>query len=1675
MPLDGDSLKVARGRLTQVFQFLQEFNQLRNPVKRLISEQPWVLWFRDLPDHASISRGVISEVPVGEVGAADTTDTGRPSTADDFILKVSRPALTRAPGPAAEIAERLLPGWDNIDGAVRVHPSRNEPDETGQSIIVQFEDDPRRPRLLSRWQEQRNEWVRNERPARDALKIFERLYELRGLIERESERVELALGDGILNWRLPEGGMHHPVLLQRLQLEFDPSIPQFTISETDQPVELYSALFRSSDLDGRVIGRCLEELQRGPYHPLGDDATSGFLRSLVVQLSAHGQFVGQGQPQGNTDYPRIGRAPVLFLRTRTLGFATAIEEVLKDLQRGQVPPQSLTRLVGIEPPPSDTQPGNLANPPFLGNEDDHILLSKPANLEQLQIADRLERYGSVLVQGPPGTGKTHTIANLIGHLLAQGKSILVTSHTTKALRMVREQVIEELRPLCVSVLERDASGRDQLKDSINSIVAKSSNDANQLDHEANDLDSRRWDILAKLRQAREKLLQARNDEYESIVVAGENHDPSEAARRTASTKAQDSWIPGPVTPGALLPLPQRELIDLYRTNEEVTPEDERELAAALPRPEELLAPVDFERVVEDLYRLSSENLTLREDLWGDPREADDPEVLEALLQQLVRAVELLEESTSWKLAAINAGRVGSIEREPWGNLISLITRVAEESAQAQEIIVRYAPFVDDESLEDQARILDQIITHLVDGGRLGWWTLLTHATWKRLLTKVRVAEVPPQRVEHFHALKTLVSLKLSRRELLERWERQVVPLGAPGVAELGDRPELRLAQFCQPISDALDWYAKVWIPLEKEVEQHGFQWQVFLREMPPNLSENGELLRLRDAVLGDLPSIFAARANGSRQNSLVKRLWELTVHLDLQVGGEGSAQVVRRLREAVTGRAPVAYYKGFERLVELNSRRTALNLRQTLLLRLEVSASVWADAIRVRRPPHDGWNMPGDPAAAWLWRQLHDELERRGSISLEALQKEIEELSGPKGQLQQTTAKLIDRRAWAAQIRRTSLSQRQDLTGWLQMTNNKIRGGTSRHTPRRQAEAQRLLSQCQTAVPVWIMPLSRVVENFNPAQSRFDVVIVDEASQLDVMGLLALYMGKQVIVVGDDEQVSPAAVGLNLDQVNQLQDQFLRGIPNPLLYDGQTSVYDFAYTCFGGVIRLAEHFRCVPDIIQFSNDLSYNGEIEPLRDGSSVQLKPHTIAYRVEGASSKDRLNEAEALTLASLLIAATEQLEYQQNEKGEPVSFGVISLVGEEHAYLIDSLLHHHLSPVEYERRRIVCGNAAHFQGDERDVMFLSVVDAPRETKLDLLEAGPTGRFRKGLSIVDSSQEDRLGLRQAGMFKKRFNVAASRARDQMWIIHSLDPQIHLQVNDLRRRLIEHAQNPKALMQLLERGERRTESVFERQVLRHLVSAGYRVTPQWKVGYKRIDLVVEGGGKRLAVECDGDRSHPLDKLREDMIREADLRRLGWTFERIRGSRLFRDPDGAMRPVFTHLETLGVTKESLSPTTEVDSSADSELRDRIVRRADELRREWQNETVKRSDPTYQRQTTPNQQASRTHGPQSDSPAGENRGPDGPRQPLLIDLSNADTLGGTKFDLIPYLSERSIETIDNRPSGGSLWVIGGRDELSSLMKELGGRGIKFTFSPNGGRATGRRPSWFTKWSDSPGGWR
>ena len=229
-------------------------------------------------------------------------------------------------------------------------------------------------------------------------------------------------------------------------------------------------------------------------------------------------------------------------------------------------------------------------------------------------------------------------------------------------------------------------------------------------------------------------------------------------------------------------------------------------------------------------------------------------------------------------------------------------------------------------------------------------------------------------------------------------------------------------------------------------------------------------------------------------------------------------------------------------------------------------------------------------------------------------------------------------------------------------------------------------------------------------------------------------MGKKVIVVGDDRQVTPLSVGTSEAAVDALCARHLEGrVKEPKLYDSRLSLYGLVQSMAFPAHMLVEHFRSVPEIIGWCSRLSYNGTIRPLRDASSSSLKPAVVPWRTRGTAGDNGVNEDEAQAVIRLLRAMIHDPAYDGK------TFGIIPMRSVHGAQVnrIRRLLVENFDPREIERRRIHCGIPAEFQGDERDVVILSLVDS----------AAPGLPLRKETDGAD------------GMMKKRWNVAVSRPR----------------------------------------------------------------------------------------------------------------------------------------------------------------------------------------------------------------------------------------------------------------------------------------------------------------------------
>jgi very-short-patch-repair endonuclease len=317
----------------------------------------------------------------------------------------------------------------------------------------------------------------------------------------------------------------------------------------------------------------------------------------------------------------------------------------------------------------------------------------------------------------------------------------------------------------------------------------------------------------------------------------------------------------------------------------------------------------------------------------------------------------------------------------------------------------------------------------------------------------------------------------------------------------------------------------------------------------------------------------------------------------------------------------------------------------------------------------------------------------------------------------------------------------------------------------------------------------------------------------------------------------------------------------------------------------------MPEIIEWSSAMFYrDAPLVPLRQFGADRLPPLRSRYVPHGYTtpgSGGLRNPVEAEALVAQVLACAEDPRYDGR------SFGVVVLQGSAQADLVRTQLNARMSVAEQQRRRLRVGTPPDFQGDERDVVFLSLVVAP-----------------------DSSTTSLTRLE----YQRRFNVAASRARDQVWVFHSVGLD-ELEPADLRHSYLSYvlarSHTPAEGLGWPARPAPRPRDVgadvahpsfdtlFEQRVYLALTERGYQVVPQAEINGRRVDLVVSGGQARMAVECDGDDPVPDEQAAHDFARERELRRAGWRFVRLRQSRFELDPQASLAPLWEALAEAGI--------------------------------------------------------------------------------------------------------------------------------------------------------------------------
>lgn len=1502
-------------KVISLFQFIAELNKLK---QKVVLKAKDYQWYRSIASFPKDSENI----KVYYRDYVQENDTEQPM---DILLAVHKPEFQHCPKPSEDILKWLNDGWNDYHIEVSIKEYNNinpvlSEEDTEEEPLENFYDNPKRVEDFHKWLEDRKVWATKQKTYDDTRSFFTELYKISVDLERDSETLELVVADGFIRDKNnPE--IDHPILTKRVKIYYDDMENTIYIKDTDVTTELYTVLFQNmEDINLGTINYMNEYLRQNDYHPLDRNELPVFFQRFIHQLSGESIYSDEGIPKEWEEQERLlmYRNPCYILRKKLDGALKTIEQIIENIEETDVIPNPIKDIVDggkidiLEETGEVSVEEQLA---AVGGESVNILLSKEANKEQLEIAQRIERYNAVLVQGPPGTGKTHTIANLMGHFLAQGKSILVTSHTQKALSVLKEKLVPGLQSLCVSML--DDSNIDMEK-SIDGITEYMSHFTSyELKNDMEKLAQERTKVINDLADVRKKLFAMIYKECNCIVYQGESVSPSEAAAYVLEHQEKLSYIPGKVRLYEPLPLNFAELNDLYRSNGEISSIDEMELSANLPNPNELMSIIEFEEVMQHLHdanrnldNISKKNIWKIENLIRERTVSIKGEDIELNLnypnQEAVKKLKSYISTFSgfepWKLHCAVDGKKGGQYRQLWLILIEQIEKTCE-----------YAEKILAERFGKDIRILNkdpeyveavkQLHEKYKQNSKISKLTLFLNKNLGIALDGATVDGHKPQNVEDCNLIIQTIEMNTIREQCASYWNNLIGKYGVPLFYDLDiNEPERVAANYISWIKRYLDWYDNEYTDLVDYINGVNITCDIVFKKNPldSEIVATEKILHSMNYIIPSICDVFdEINTIDHIYQQLEKNKNILT--LDKRV----ASNICKDILKAIENGDISMYRNAYRVLEQIYVKYDLQRKREEYLNKLSPIAFEWAEAIRNRTGIHGLEVMPSDLEEAWKWKQYYGIIEEITSEPFEELQKKSLFLSK---EYRDITAKYAEKCAWYQLLKRTEhdIDMKQALIGWKQ-TVKKIGKGTGKNAPMYRAEARKLMIKCQNAVPAWIMPISKALENLNPKENKFDVVIIDEASQSDISSLAILYMGKKLVIVGDDKQVSPMAVGVDIEKINSLKDMYITDkIPNAHLYDAKTSIYDIAATTFQPLM-LREHFRCVPEIIGFSNKLSYDFKIKPLRDGSKNLLKPAVINYRVENGERVGKTNPNEAKAIVALMKACMEQPEYCDK------TFGVISLLGDEQVKKIQEEIYNNIDIKECNKRRILCGNASNFQGDERDVIFLSLVDCSNGN-------GPL--TKQGYGTEDS-------------YRKRYNVATSRAKDQLWVVDSIDPANDLKPGDIRKELIEYSLHPEAITELQAQIEKKSESPFEAEVAKYLSARNYHLVQQWQVGAYRLDMVVVCKDKKIAIECDGERYHSGEaKIREDMERQTVLERLGWQFIRIRGSEYYRNPDGTMERVIRQLKELDIEPETYM-TSEENNKNRTDLLLKIKQRAHEI--------------------------------------------------------------------------------------------------------------------------------------------
>lgn len=1110
---------------------------------------------------------------------------------------------------------------------------------------------------------------------------------------------------------------------------------------------------------------------------------------------------------------------------------------------------------------------NISN--LNGDEDFSVFFPLPFNKEQKQIYDNYLKNRLTVVTGPPGTGKSHTIVNILCTLLAQGKRVLVTAQTDKALESLLDKIPNTFDDLIFTKIQLETDqNRFSLEKSIGNI-SKILTDSFHLNIESKvkELDS----LKAEYVKHKSNIIQALEKEYSQIRI-NDSFNDLRAYQIIDKFETKDStewgWIKDVLT--------NEDLSNFESIRKEILKYKE-------------LADIEIQYINSldiDIYTV----LNQLEDF--------DFESMLSLQSNYIKLYNYLglTEYSKDKVLKIHLEKISSIGREFSSTDIVLKNIKDIEHIQSQ---------INNNVLQDNLTSNKTFSDFAQNGTKY----LLDIETYLSLCSNDKASLLTRLTSSTFKQVSYLELFTINGKRCNNKAEILQLKLLIENLIIINNNFNiLKNSGYSISFNDNSSLYDK-WEVLNdilKKVEiNKNIVSQIQFNSDFINLSEYSkiELFNIdelsRKAIL--LKEDFAELQN--LENKLNEQK-QLLLNIDNIITSLS-------IREVISDFLPVHKIEETHKFESLKCKLSEI------CNKIETEQAFFNIKQHLNKLLPNTFDLLKNTPSQYITKEnfefaaAHEFIRQNELIDL---QKSKEELSFINKKIYQVKCDIL------FDLAKTNFKNKfteDEINKFINLLNSykydysqSLKKGI-KDNAKFQLAVRKKGSQISKQLSCWVMKFNDVLNSIESEPEIFDCIIVDEASQLNFNSILLSYYSKNMIIVGDDKQTSPDASMVNSDAFNYIKKEYLDDFlgEDTIQIRPDTSLFDLAKMVAGkSDLILKEHFRCVPEIIEFSKREFYDNSIRPLKQITSNRLSPKEAIF-VAGAYTEDKIVHKEIQEIQKFLQHVLKDEKYKNKTIGV-VSLGVA--VHTEKLKEIKENLINEFGKKKIDKHKLIIEDSPKFQGDERDVMIVSLGVALDFQKLkENQNAKPRA--------IHSDQDDR----------KKINVALSRAKEQMILFHSVDHN-DLQSHDFRNKILSFFKNKAKPIQPLQIDDHNIarfrhnvpepfDSWFEYDIANALVKKGFSyIEPQYKVKEDEtffnpktnsesrvkfyIDLVVHNNGKMIAIECDGDPFHSLpEDVAYDIERQEFLERVGWKVYRVLYSAYKRSPKEEIDKIIEFIE------------------------------------------------------------------------------------------------------------------------------------------------------------------------------